>query len=95
MSTFKSTQHRVLVRGRVLHFVSYEGKPAHAGRGEAAEPPMWYLMCEGHRRPVMPHLEGQPPEEVMAELLAWAAANTEGPASEQPVKVKHARRDVE
>jgi len=95
VSNFKSTQHRVQVRERVLHFVSYEGKPAHVGRGEAAEPPMWYLMCEGHRRPVMPHTEGQPPEEVMAALMQWAAANTEGPESERPVKAKAARRDVE
>ncbi len=95
MSSFKSEQHRVDLHGRQLHFVAYEGRPAHAGRGEAAEPPMWYLMCEGHRLPVMPHTLGQPVDEVLASLRAWAASNIGGTAVEPPVRSRYAHRDVE
>lgn len=94
MSTFKPEQRRVEVDGRELHFVAYEGRPAHAGRGEEAEPPMWYLMCEGHRRQVMPHVAGQPAEEVTAALLSWLAEHTDGaPPAKAPRR--RVRQDVE
>jgi len=82
LSTFKPEQHRLTVGGRSLHFVAYEGRPAHAGRGEDEMPPMWYMMCEGHRKQVMPHAVGQPVEELTAALVAWAEHNTVGPDGE-------------
>jgi hypothetical protein len=89
LSTFKPEQHRLVVGGRSLHFVAYEGHPAHAGRGEDEEPAMWYMMCEGHRKRVMPHEAGQPVEELTAALIAWAEENTVGPDGEP--EVTHAR----
>lgn len=96
MSTFKPEQHRLTVGGRSLHFVAYEGRPAHAGRKEEELPPMWYMMCEGHRKQVMPHEAGQPVEEITAALVAWAEANTVGPdsdgtTSEHPRLSRHDR----
>ena len=34
-------------------------------------PPMWYLMNEGKRRPVMEQVPGMPIEELDRALLAW------------------------
>jgi hypothetical protein len=59
VSTHKSEQRRVVLRGREFHFVSYESTPANEKKGEIAVPAMWYLMNEGHRRQVMPHTTGQ------------------------------------
>lgn len=73
MASFKIEQRRLNFRGRDYHFVSYEGKPAHERRGELAEPPMWCLMNEGKRRPVMPHTAGQDAAEVDRALLHWVA----------------------
>jgi len=95
LSTFKPEQHRLTVGGRSLHFVAYEGRPAHAGRGEEELPPMWYMMCEGHRKQVMLHEPGQPVEELTAALVAWAEANTVGPDEESaaPVHGRMSRHD--
>lgn len=75
MSSYKIEQRRLLFRGRDFHFVSYEGRPAHERRGELAEPPMWCLMNEGKRRPVMPHTVGQDPVEVDRALVRWLTEN--------------------
>lgn len=90
LSTFKPEQHRLTVGGRSLHFVAYEGRPAHVGRGEEELPPMWYMMCEGHRKQVMPHEAGQPEEKVTAALVAWAEENTVGP-DDEGATTSHAR----
>lgn len=95
MSSFKSEQHRLEVQGRTLHFVAYEGHPAHAGRGVSAEPPMWYLMCEGHRKAVMPHLPDQPAAERNAALMAWAMAHTVGPDSGRRPRARAVHEDLE
>lgn len=96
MSNFKSEQHRLEVHGRTLHFVAYEGRPEHVGRGEAAEGPMWYLMCEGHRKPVMPHTAGQPAGERDVALLKWAMANAIDPnAVRRPPRARAVPQDVE
>jgi hypothetical protein len=75
MSSYKIEQHRVTYRGRDFHFVSYEAQPANERRGEAAVPPMWYLMQAGKRWPVMPQDSGQPAEVVEQALRAWLEAN--------------------
>src|SRR5690606_35645464 len=54
LSAFKSEQRHLIVRGRAFHFVSYEGRPANAHRGEDQQPPMWYLMVEGRRFAAFP-----------------------------------------
>jgi hypothetical protein len=71
MSSFKVEQRRLLYRGREFHFVSYEGRAANERRGDPAEPPMWYLMAEGKRRAVMPHVVGDDPAMVERALLHW------------------------
>jgi hypothetical protein len=71
MSTYKVEQRRLVHRGREFHFVSYEARIANERRGEAAIPPMWYLMNAGKRRPVMEQVVGQEPGEIDRELLRW------------------------
>ncbi|HEX6104031.1 MAG TPA: hypothetical protein VFZ26_00520 [Gemmatimonadales bacterium] len=71
MSTYKVEQRRVRYGGRDFHFVSYDGRPANARRGEEAAPPMWYLMGPGRRWPVMPQVPGQTEEEVEQALVSW------------------------
>ncbi len=75
MSSYKIEQHRVSYRGRDFHFVSYEAQPANERRGEAAVPPMWYLMQAGKRWPVMPQDAGQTAESVERALRDWLEAN--------------------
>ena len=38
--------------------MSYDAQIANERRGEPAIPPMWYLMNEGKRRPVLLHVPG-------------------------------------
>lgn len=69
--SYKVEQRRLNHRGREFHFVSYEAQLANERRGEPAVPPMWYLMNEGKRRPVLPHVPGQEPNELDGALLKW------------------------
>lgn len=55
----------------MFHFVSYEAVPANERRGQPAVPPMWHLMNEGKRRPVMPQQLGQVADDLDAALLRW------------------------
>lgn len=71
MPANKNEQRRILIQGRQFHFVSYDATPANEKRGEVAVPPMWYLMNEGHRRPVMPHVPGQDPVTLERALSRW------------------------
>jgi hypothetical protein len=71
VSSYKIEQRRVSYRGRDFHFVSYDGQPANTRRGQAAVPPMWYLMGPGKRWPVMEQTVGQTDEEVERGLLSW------------------------
>jgi hypothetical protein len=71
VSSYKVEQRRLSFRGRDFHFVSYEGRPANDRRGEAASPPMWYLMGPAKRWPVMLHVAGQSEEEVQRGLVNW------------------------
>jgi hypothetical protein len=71
VSSYKVEQRRVTYRGRDFHFVSYDGQPADARRGQEAVPPMWYLMGPGKRWPVMEQTVGQTDEEVERGLVGW------------------------
>lgn len=75
MSSFKSEQRRLRHHGREFHFVAYEGRVANERRGETALPPMWFLMNEGHRTAVGPHLLGQGPESLDAMFVTWLEEN--------------------
>jgi hypothetical protein len=44
---------------------------------------------------VMPHTLGQPVDDVLAALRAWAASNIGGTPVEPPVRSRYAHRDVE
>ena len=74
MPGYKVEQRHILLGERNFHFVSYEGRPANVRRGEDAEGPMWCLMSEGRRRPVMPHTPGQNTEELDRQLVGWLRA---------------------
>lgn len=95
VSHFRPDQHRLQVAGRTLHFVAYEGRPGRESRGEEAEAPTWYLMCEGHRLPVMPHVAGQSESERNAALLAWALANAVDPDQRRRPPARAVPQDVE
>lgn len=71
VSTHKVEQRRLSHRGREFHFVSYDAQIANERRGVEAVPPMWYLMNEGKRRPVLPHVPGQELMELDDALLRW------------------------
>jgi len=71
VSSYRSEQRRLTHRGREFHFVSYEGRPANERRGETALPPMWYLMSEGKRSPVMSQIAGQELAALDRALIAW------------------------
>lgn len=79
MSAFKPQQHHLRIRGRLFHFVSYEGQPANHRRDEPATPDMWYLMVEGRRCPVLPCDSSQSLTQLEAALQAWAEDNALGP----------------
>ena len=72
--SYKLEQRHLFFRGRDFHFVTYDGHPANERRGEAAAPPMWYLMGPGKRWPVMPYVMGQADEDVVQGILAWLSA---------------------
>ncbi len=71
VSSYKVEQRRLNHRGREFHFVSYDAQVANERRGVLATPPMWYLMNEGKRRPVLPHVPGQELGELDGALLRW------------------------
>jgi hypothetical protein len=91
VSAYKPEQCRLTVRGRELHFVSYEGREANDRRGETEMPAMWYLMCEGKRCPAIPHVVDQPPAEVDLALRLWAETNVFGSVVQFPAGTR-ARR---
>ena len=78
LSSYKVEQRRLTHRGREFHFVSYEPQVANERRGEPAVPAMWYLMIEGRRHRVMPHIKGQDLDELDQQLLAWIDAEIFG-----------------
>jgi hypothetical protein len=82
MPAFKPEQRHLVVRGRAFHFVSYEGRPANAKRGEDQQPAMWYLMVEGHRFPAFPCDPDQERTQVDLALERWAIQHALGPAKD-------------
>ena len=85
VASYKVEQRHLTFRGRQFHFVSYEGRPANERRGEQAEPPMWCLMNEGKRHPVMPQVLGQEPAEVDQALLTWVQEQIPAPTPGRPL----------
>ena len=69
VTKYKIEQRQITFRGRVFHFVSYDG--ARGGQVKVATAPAWFLMSEGTRWEVMPHDENQAPEDVDRQLTAW------------------------
>jgi hypothetical protein len=71
MSSYKTVQHHVQHRGRVFHFVSYEGLPANARTGQEATPATWCLMCAGKRWPAIEQGADEDPVAITAHLTRW------------------------
>lgn len=71
MSSYKNFQVRLLRRGRVFHFVSYEARLPNPRTGDPGLPPTWFLMSAGKRWPVCAHVVDQDPQEVIATLSRW------------------------
>ena len=90
MSTPKPQQRHLTIRGRVFHFVSYQGSPGNHQRAQLPYPAMWYLMVEGRRCPVLPCDSGLSPADLDAALSAWAEDNALGPV--EPSSLVRAKR---
>ena len=75
MRKFKIEQHRITVRGREFHFVSYEGQDANPKKNLPAKPPTWYLMSAGRRWEVMRHTPNQDSEELEQLFVDWVERN--------------------
>jgi len=71
MSSFKPQQHRLSLRGRQFHFVSYEGQPGNAARLQSATDPAWFMMSCGKRWAVMPYQAGQNGAELDRLFTEW------------------------
>jgi hypothetical protein len=95
VSAASPTQHRITLHGRVLHFVAYEAEPAEPRRGEPSRPPMWYLMSEGKRHPVMEHLVGQSLAALDRTLREWAEANAFGPVAAPTMRAQFQRQTAD
>jgi len=62
-------------RGKVFHFVSYEGRNANPARAIEAEPAMWFLMSAGRRFSVVPERPEESDEGRDVRLMEWLDAN--------------------
>jgi hypothetical protein len=71
IGSYRVEQRQVNYRGRVFHFVSYDGQPANVARGEAGSAASWFLMSAGTRWEVAPQLAGEDPVETDRRLLEW------------------------
>ena len=80
MSRYKIQQRQLPHRGRVFHFVSYEGEPANASKLLLATAPAWFLMTAGKRWPVMNEELGLSVEEVDRLLTQWLDDNVFAPS---------------
>jgi hypothetical protein len=89
VSSHKVEQRRLSHRGREFHFVSYDAQIANERLGQAAVPAMWYLMNEGKRTPVLPHVPGQEVMELDLALLQWVDEQVFG--GSVPVRVQRRR----
>ncbi len=95
MSAANFKQHRITLHGRDLHFVAYEGTPANDRRGESPHPPMWYLMSEGKRHPVMEQVVGQPLAALDQALRGWAEANAFGAVAPRQIRAQLRRHTAD
>ena len=75
MSRYKIQQRQLPYRGKVFHFVSYDGEPANASKLLLAKEPAWFLMTAGKRWPVMKEEMGLSEEELDRKLTQWLDAN--------------------
>ncbi len=64
IGSYRVEQRQITYRGRVFHFVSYEGPPP-------ASRATWFLMSAGTRWEVGPQVAGEDPEALDQRLLAW------------------------
>lgn len=75
MSAYKTAQCHLAHRGKVFHFVSYEGQRANPARQIEEEPAMWFLMAAGRRFRVGPEYAGESDQGRDTRLTAWLDAN--------------------
>jgi hypothetical protein len=75
MSRYKIQQRQLPYRGKVFHFVSYEGEPPNPSKLLLGTSPTWFLMTAGKRWPVMTEEPGMSVEELDRHLTEWLEAN--------------------
>ena len=79
MTTFKPGRRQLTIHGHLFRFASYKGRSANHRRAQLAYPPMWYLMVDGRRCPVLPCASCRSPLELDAALRDYAEDNARGP----------------
>ncbi|MCU0621128.1 MAG: hypothetical protein MUC69_06465 [Gemmatimonadales bacterium] len=75
MAAFKVQQRHLVHRGRAFHFVSYEGRPADAGKMILATPPTWFLIASGKRWEVMTYDPDATAEQCDRRFMGWLDEN--------------------
>jgi hypothetical protein len=75
MSAYKMQQRHLPHRGRVYHFVSYEGEPANAAKLKLGSAPAWFYISSGKRWMVMDQVADQTQADLDRHLAAWLDAN--------------------
>ena len=71
MGGYKVQQRQLVHRGRVFHFVSYDGQRANVARGLPASDATWFLMSAGTRWEVAPQVAGEEEGELYVRLIEW------------------------
>ena len=71
MSRPVAQQRRLYYRGRMFHFVSYEGQPANPKGAQIATAPAWWLMSGGRRWEVMPFYPDRDEAELDRAFAVW------------------------
>lgn len=84
MSSPRTLQQFITVRGRRLHFVAYDAQPGNPRRGIEAVPAMWCMMAGLTRCPVMAFDPAQPEADRAKALERWAEHNAFGAAAPVP-----------
>jgi hypothetical protein len=93
MSAFKPQQRHLTIRGRIYHFVSYEGTPGNVKRQELPQPAMWYLMVEGRRRAAFPCDPAHSEADIDRALTRWVTANAIAPGT-SPIPERSAEDEL-
>jgi len=84
IGSYRVEQRQIIHHGRVFHFVSYDGQPGNAARGQPATLAAWFLMSAGTRWEVAPQIVGEEPAATDRRLLEWITLTITKPTGKGP-----------